>query len=33
MCKRRLQTGAFLSVGGPLGNLEEGSFMGKFERQ
>jgi hypothetical protein len=32
-CKRRLRTGAFLSIGGPLGFLEEGSFTEKFERQ
>ena len=33
MCKRRIRTGALLSIGGPFGNLEEGSFTGKFERQ
>jgi hypothetical protein len=31
--KERLWRTATLSVGAPLGNLEEGSFTGDFERQ
>ena len=33
MCKRRLWKGASLSIGAPLGDLEEGSFTGNFEGQ